>query len=147
MSGRLSLNHGRRARAGGRFQRALRPFEDRHVVGLAARLEDAGDHRDQEHAADAAMVFGVFGAEIGREPPSEARRAVPMQAVQIVADGVKSPLVGAQIDGLVHGVLADLLQPGGLQEFLQGGDIGVANRPRLEIVCFTTGDPARDGAA
>jgi hypothetical protein len=65
--------------AGGRFERALRPLEDHHVIGLASGLEDTGDHRHHEHAADAAVVFGVLGAKIGHEPTLEPGCAIPLE--------------------------------------------------------------------
>jgi hypothetical protein len=55
------------------------------------------------------VVFGVLGAKIGHEPTREAERAVPLQRVQVIADGVKSPLVGTKIYGLVDRVLSHLL--------------------------------------
>ena len=41
------------------LERALRPFEHEHVVGLAAGREDPRHHADQEHQPDDARVLGV----------------------------------------------------------------------------------------
>ena len=57
------------------------------------------------------MIFAFFAAEIGIEPTREARGAVPSQRVQIIADGVTLPFIGAQIDGLMDRILTDLFQP------------------------------------
>jgi hypothetical protein len=55
-------------RARGRFQRALRAFQHKHVVGLAARFKDASHHCNEEHRADGAGTGAMLGAEIGTEP-------------------------------------------------------------------------------
>jgi hypothetical protein len=80
MSGRLSLNHCPPQHAAGcRLERTLRTLEDEHIIRFTSWLEDAGDHGHDEHAADAAVVFGFLGAEIGDEPALEAECAIPLE--------------------------------------------------------------------
>lgn len=52
----------------GGFARALRAFEDQHVVGLDPRPEDADDGRNQPQRTHGVMEGSGFGPEIGAGP-------------------------------------------------------------------------------
>ena len=56
-----------------RLQRAMRSFQDQHMVHLRSGLVDACHHRHQEHGADLLGVDVRLGAEIGRQEPRKAR--------------------------------------------------------------------------
>jgi len=89
----------------------LRTFENRHVVRLAARFEDPRHHADEEHLPDAIDVGCCLRTEINREQSRQAGYAVPRQPVEIIAHRMESAFVGADINRLMHDVLADALQP------------------------------------
>jgi hypothetical protein len=109
--------------------KALRPLHHEHVVHRAARVEDARDHADEEHAPDGLGVGrGLDDAEILREPTVEARVPVPLERGQIVPHRVKRPFTRPEIDGAVCGVLAEKGQTLALQVHLDGRHVVVAQR-------------------
>ena len=92
-----------------RFQRSLRTFDHRQVVGLAPRLKDARDHADHKHFANSS----AYSCPHSRNTMGVgflAERAIPMQAIEIIAQRMKSAFVRAHIDSLMHDILADPLE-------------------------------------
>src|SRR5262249_26766080 len=108
------------------LQDALRPFEHGHVVSAASRLEDASDHRDEEHLADAPGIGGVLDAKTVREPCREPRPAVPSKRREIIAHWMEGVIVGIPVDGLMRRVLAKATKSKPLEPFLHGGHVGVS---------------------
>ena len=80
----------------------------------------------------AQSIRGGLAAEIGRQQVLQSCGAVPLQADQIVAYRMEVPLVGMNVDRLVHDVLAQLLQPEMLQPLLYDAHIDVGHRSRRE---------------
>ena len=93
-------------RAGRALERALCSLKHHHMIRFAAGLEDPRDHARQKHPADRGGIGGVLGAEILREERRNPPDAVPLEFAQIVPDGMIAAFGGADIDGLVHHVLA-----------------------------------------
>src|SRR5262249_38376337 len=120
--------------AGHALEQALRSFDHRHVIGLAAGPVDARHHGGEKHAADALGIFTLFSAEITDEQCIHAWRVVPRERFEIIAHRVEFALTGADVDGLVHSVLADAPEPEVLKLFLHDADIDIGDRPGCEFV-------------
>ena len=92
-----------------RLGRALRALKDKHAVGLAARFEDARHGRDEEgprHRLDVGRGVGPLvqsvavtdsAAEFDQEP-RQARLAVPVERLKVVAQRMKRARARLELD-------------------------------------------------
>ena len=65
-------------------------LENRQLVELGARRSNPAHRGDEKDAPYRAGVVGVRRAAVGRQPRLQPRRAVPRQAVEVVAYRVKA---------------------------------------------------------
>ena len=120
-------------RAGGRFQFALRSLEHHHVIGFASRLEDARYHRDQKHRAGCLRVGSLLSAKVREQPRIEARCAVPIERLKIIAHRMVGTIARTGFDRVAHCLMRNPFQSGLLHPFLQVSNIFVGERPRLRV--------------
>src|SRR3546814_11702231 len=72
-----------------RLVRPLLAFEHQHLVELDPGLADASDGGDQHQCADGARIGRVGRAAISGKPAIQSRNSVPLQAVEIVPEGME----------------------------------------------------------
>jgi DNA replication protein DnaC len=87
----------------------LRPDQQERCTRFAAWLHDACHRRDQPAAAGRAGVVVRLDAQIVSQPGVHARRAVPLQVVEILANGMKRVPRRDALHSVVRGIqmLAD----------------------------------------
>src|SRR3546814_20188278 len=79
----------------------LLAFAQHHRVELDPGVADAADGGEQQQGANGARIGRVGRAAISGKPAIQSRNSVPLQAVEIVADGMewRSPCsVGHALD-------------------------------------------------
>ena len=77
---------------------ALWPFEDQHVIDLAAGLIDARDRRDQKARPNRADIGAVLGVEVSRSATCRARGVpIPGQRIEIVANRMERIVAGRHL--------------------------------------------------
>lgn len=92
-------------------------FEDEAGVGFAAWGEDAGDGLDEPFFTDGAGVWVIWGVAVEGEPLVDAWGLVPLEGVEVVADGVEWVVMcggdgcGVGCGGVDHDVM--VLEPVG----------------------------------
>ena len=79
-----------------------------------------------------AEVYSVLGsAQVRHEPRADARLAVPLQGVEIVAHRMISVVAGIGLNGIAYWLPADAIEANMLQILLDVSDIAIDERTRI----------------
>src|SRR5689334_3894475 len=72
------------------------------MISLAPGLHDASDCADKEASPYSVDILRQLSAEVAHEPPPNALLPVPLQAVEVVLDGVERGVLSDSFDGCLR---------------------------------------------